>query len=399
MSKVLPQVALGEVLRKSEESVLIDPNAAYREVTVKLWGKGVVLRREASGSEIAATRRTVVRTGQFILSRIDARNGAFGIVPPALDGAVVSNDFPSFNLNTQRIVPEYLGWLSRSADFVELCKAASEGTTNRVRLKEEKFLTTAIALPSIVEQWRIVSRIEELAVNIEEAQGLRRLAAEEAEALVSASLSVFCRSSVWESTTVERLIGDDGLRNGKSVKPSDDGEGIRCLTLSAMRNGRIDVSNNKPIPLVSSEAKPYLVKKGDVFIVRGNGSKELCGLAGLVPEHCDNVIFPDLFIRVPIPSDKMLPEFFVLAWNSAPTREVIEEKAKTTSGIWKINQGHILSTQLQIPPIAEQHSLVAYLDGLQTKVHSLKYLQSETAAELDAMLPSILDKAFQGVLS
>lgn len=103
MSRAWPLVALGEVLRKSEESVPIDPNATYREVTIKLWGKGGVLRREASGSEIAAARRSVVRAGQFILSRIDARNGAFGIVPDSLDGAVVSNDFPSFNLNTKRI--------------------------------------------------------------------------------------------------------------------------------------------------------------------------------------------------------------------------------------------------------------------------------------------------------
>jgi len=76
MSSTWPLVALGEVLRKSEESVPIDPNATYREVTIKLWGKGVILRREASGSEIAAPRRSVVGAGQFILSRIDASNGA-----------------------------------------------------------------------------------------------------------------------------------------------------------------------------------------------------------------------------------------------------------------------------------------------------------------------------------
>ena len=184
MNKSWPMVTLGEVLRKSEELVQIDLNTTYREVTIKLWGKGVVLRRKASGSEIAAPRRSVVRAGQFILSRIDARNGAFGIVPPALDGAVVSNDFPSFKLNTQRIIPEYLGWLSRCAHFVDLCKAASEGTTNRVRLKEEKFLATTIALPPLAEQQRIVARIEELAAKIEEARGLRRQAEEEAEALL-----------------------------------------------------------------------------------------------------------------------------------------------------------------------------------------------------------------------
>ena len=41
-----------------------------------------------------------------------------------------------------------------------------------------------------------------------------------------------------------------------------------------------------------------------------------------------------------------------------------------------------------------QRRIVAVLDGLQAKVDALKKLQSEIAAELHALLPSILDKAF-----
>jgi type I restriction enzyme, S subunit len=43
------------------------------------------------------------------------------------------------------------------------------------------------------------------------------------------------------------------------------------------------------------------------------------------------------------------------------------------------------------PPLAEQRRIVAELDAL-------KRLQAETAAELDALLPSILDRAFKGEL-
>ena len=41
---------------------------------------------------------------------------------------------------------------------------------------------------------------------------------------------------------------------------------------------------------------------------------------------------------------------------------------------------------------------MAELDALQAEADELKRLQVETAAELDAMLPSILDKAFKGEL-
>jgi type I restriction enzyme S subunit len=55
-------------------------------------------------------------------------------------------------------------------------------------------------------------------------------------------------------------------------------------------------------------------------------------------------------------------------------------------------------TQIPLPPLPEQQRIVAYLDGLQAKVDALKKRQAETAAELDALLPSVLDKAFKGDL-
>jgi type I restriction enzyme, S subunit len=132
-----PLVPLGRLLTKSDNWITLEPERQYRELTVRLWGRGVVERRLASGAEIAADRRLEVRAGQFVLSRIDARNGAFGLVPDSLDRAIVSNDFPVFTPDPARITPQFLGWMSKTAGFVDLCKAASEGTTNRVRLKED----------------------------------------------------------------------------------------------------------------------------------------------------------------------------------------------------------------------------------------------------------------------
>lgn len=55
---------------------------------------------------------------------------------------------------------------------------------------------------------------------------------------------------------------------------------------------------------------------------------------------------------------------------------------------------------MQIPfpaklSLDEQRRIVAYLDGLQAQVDPLKKLQTQTAAELDALLPAILDRAFK----
>lgn len=162
-AKAWPKVALGELLCRSNEQAVIDATAEYHEVTIKLWGKGVISRGKVFGSDVVSARR-VVRTNQVILSKIDARNGAIGLVPPELDGAIVSNDFPSFELrDASRCSVEFIGWLVRSAPFIELCKAASEGTTNRVRIKEERFLEQQIALPPLAEQQALVARLDALA--------------------------------------------------------------------------------------------------------------------------------------------------------------------------------------------------------------------------------------------
>jgi type I restriction enzyme S subunit len=179
-----PVVPLGDILRRSTETTTICPDKAYREITVKLWGKGVVRRRVISGAEISGTRRFVARAGQVIVSRIDARNGALGLVPEDLDGAVVSNDFPLFDVNGARLEPTYLAWLTKTPEFVDLCNRASEGTTNRVRLQEGRFLSLAIRLPALDEQRRIARRIEDLVTKASELSRLRAKALQEIEALI-----------------------------------------------------------------------------------------------------------------------------------------------------------------------------------------------------------------------
>ena len=190
MNERWPKVRLGEVLRRSEEIIQLVPDVEYREITVRLWGKGVIERGRRLGAEISGDRRFAARSAQFILSRIDARNGAMGLVPPELDGAIVSNDFPLFDLDKTKIQPEFLGWLCQTREFVELCQRASEGTTNRVRLQEGRFLALEIPLPPLVEQRRIVANIDQLAAKIAEARPLRQQISEETEALARAKKRV-----------------------------------------------------------------------------------------------------------------------------------------------------------------------------------------------------------------
>ncbi|MDO8442350.1 MAG: restriction endonuclease subunit S [Polaromonas sp.] len=172
MSKPWPRVKLGHVLKRSDETAQPAVDAEYKEITIRLWGKGVIERGRVSGASVNG-RRFIARKDQFIASRIDARNGAMGIVPSDLDGALVTNDFPLFSVNHDRLLPQYMGWLCRTPAFVDLCARASEGTTNRVRLKEAGFLNLEIEIPDTDAQHRIVARIDVVQQQLQQASKLR----------------------------------------------------------------------------------------------------------------------------------------------------------------------------------------------------------------------------------
>ena len=178
-------------LEEVQDPVEIRPDETYKQVTVRLFHNGVILRGEQPGAAIRTTRQWRVKEGQVLLSRIDARNGAIGLVPPQLDGAIVTNDFWAFEVHLAEVDPRFLDFYFGTREFVEACQRASEGTTNRVRLQPDRFLRIEIPLPPLPEQRRIVTRIEELSAKIEEARELRERAIEEATTSLMSEAGVF----------------------------------------------------------------------------------------------------------------------------------------------------------------------------------------------------------------
>jgi type I restriction enzyme S subunit len=81
--------------------------------------------------------------------------------------------------------------------------------------------------------------------------------------------------------------------------------------------------------------------------------------------------------------------------------EPFTEHANRLSGrtrMPKLNRKQLFAFSLRYPPIDQQRKIVAELDSLQAQLGALRRLQTETTVELDALLPSILDRAFTGEL-
>lgn len=154
------KVKVGDFLIRVKDLVPIIDKEEYRLVTIKLYHKGVKLRKKVKGSEMQAEKMSKVKAGQFILSGIDARNGAFGIIPNDLDGAVVTNDFWHFEIDTDIISNEYFLWLTSTPYFDDICNKASDGTTNRIRLQSDRFFSQELLIPEIQDQHKVVEQLK-----------------------------------------------------------------------------------------------------------------------------------------------------------------------------------------------------------------------------------------------
>lgn len=173
MTTTVPSAHLSRVLRQVEDVVLLEDDVEYRQITVSLHGRGLRLRQLVKGCDVKTKRQYRVRAGQFVYSRIDARNGAFGLVPPELDDAIVSNDFPVFDIDATMAEPRYICYLTQSRWFVSQCENPSRGVTNRQRMAESFLLSMAVPLPPMDEQVRLADRIDYVAGRVEESKRLR----------------------------------------------------------------------------------------------------------------------------------------------------------------------------------------------------------------------------------
>lgn len=437
-------VKLGELLSRTGEPVDADPSLEYSEITVRLWGKGVVERGRITGAQVNG-RRFVARAGNFIASRIDARNGAMGLVPESLDGALVTNDFPLFQANKERLDLDYLGWLSKTAGFVELCLRASEGTTNRVRLKEERFLNLEIPLPPLAEQRRIVARIEALATQIEEARRLRKKAVEEAAALYESVLSAFCSGKVplpsKEMESAQSLLGristmkfegkvkarrrsplklpeppeipdnwmvveagelqekglildiQDGNHGGDYPRKSEfSTDGVPFVTAKQFSNGVLRINDAPRLPEErAGRLRIGFATADDVFLTH-NAS---VGDVALAPPDAGDFLLGTsaTYWRCnPAGLERRYLYYFMLSdLFQGQLRFIMKQTTRNQVSVLKQ-----VSLWICLPPLHLQRRIVAELDALQEQVNTLKHLQSETAAELDALHPAILDRAFKG---
>ena len=161
-SKAYPMMRIGEFLKRNKTAVSIEDDKTYKRATIKVRNGGIFLRDEEKGSNIGTKNQFLISKGQFLLSKIDARNGAFGVVPDVLDGGIITGNFWTFDVDYSIVNPHYLTLLTTTQAFVCFCEQASNGTTNRHYLQEPLFLNIKVPVPSLEEQNELVKAYNDI---------------------------------------------------------------------------------------------------------------------------------------------------------------------------------------------------------------------------------------------
>lgn len=378
-----PLEKLGSVLDKSENWIEVQPDKEYSEVTVRLWGKGVNLRGTKIGSEIGASRRLSVSEGQFIISRIDARHGACGLVPKNLDGAVVTNDFPVYTPKENKILPRYLELISKTHFFIDACKRASEGTTNRVRLKEPRFFDIEIPLPDIAVQKVVVDKVDFALGKLEEIKLLRSSLLDDAQGMLSSAFHKIIEGAVHQP--MSKVAPLERRKVEIDVNAEYAELGVRCFGNGTFQKPILD-------GMEVGTKKLYQMIPGDLVFSNVFAWE---GAIAVVKEEDEGRVASHRFITCLPKSGVVTADFLCFYFLTTEGLEKIQAASpggagrNRTLGLKKLE-----NIEVPVPDYDKQ----LWFNQLQSYVEKIKQAQSENETELEALMPSILDKAFKGEL-
>jgi type I restriction enzyme, S subunit len=391
-----PEVRLGEILNRVERFEARDELTEYTFAGTYSFARGIFVGERKLGSTFALPKVQRLRKGDFVYCKIMAWEGAFGLVPKEAHNCVLSGAFISYQPNRERIDPNFLDYYFKVPSHWQSIGRQSTGTNvRRQSLHPRQFESTAISLPPLAEQQRVVAKIDELAAKIREVHQLRREATKEAAALERAAVeSVFRR--LREQVAI-RALGDvcRTITDGDHNTPEFREEGVRFIFVGNVSSGSLHFSNTKRVSLdyfrtLKAQRVP---ERGDILYTAVGAT---LGIPAVV--DTDEPFCFQRHVAILKPNRTQVDSRFI--WHILSSKTLFDQAWGSTTGSAQptVPLNAIRRLPIPVPPLAEQLLIVDHLDNLKRKTDALKTVQAESAAEINALIPSILDKAFRGEL-
>jgi type I restriction enzyme, S subunit len=382
-------VAFGDVVRKVTDKVDPEESGLERyiagehmetdDLRLRRWGEigdgylGPAFHmRFKPGHVLYGSRRTYLRK----------------VAVADFEGITANTTYVLESADPKVLLPELLPFIMQTEAFSQHSVRESKGSVNPY-VNFSDLAWFEFALPPIEEQ----RRMAEALVATEKALEKLRLLAESAGRTASALLEV--RLQKLERTTPLTPLGDllvDGPRNGLSPKVNSEQRGFRTVSIGAVSHGRfVPDEHVKYVDLTPDEAAPYLVKEGDIFAVRGNGNRQLVARVGRSEHSYEDLVYPDLLIRMRFDPDRVAHGFLVAQWNHPSVHARLLSRSKSSNGISKVNGQDIRAHELLVPPLAKQEEISASLSQF-----TLACFEAERRMSLLRQIKSGILTAMQG---
>lgn len=393
---------LTNFLVRSKNAIEIKDEVLYKQVTIHQFGEGVSLRCEKYGKEIGTKRQFIAKKGQFIISRIDARNGSFGIVPDFLDGAIVTNDFWLFDIKNADA--EFMRLLLSSKKINSFWQSKSNGTTNRQRVDFDDFIKSSLPIPKLEEQKAILQKYKE---NIEQAEHIEQKAEElnqnignelinllgitvEPKIEKNHSLLTFVKHSRCSRWDVDYILGKHSVdyiltskypiintRNiilscqyGSSTKADKNSNNTPVLRMNNIQDGEFVINDLKYLNMSEKDLSTYKLNKGDLLFNRTN-SKELVGKTAVF-EFDSDYVFASYLIRVVIDSRKANVHYISYLFGSKIIRDQINSISRQITGQANVNAEELKDFIFPLPPLSVQNEIVSHINQIKKQVKDLR---------------------------
>jgi len=396
-----PMRPLADVLTARREPVQIDGTLGdWQAITIKFSGE--VLPRERvdafKGAMFAAY------PGDLAFSKIDARNGAVGLIPDSIAKAVVTSEYPVFTPKTDKLRAAYLHHLLRAEHFKADLQSKASGTSGRKRVTPEGFLSLEVPVPTLDEQDALVAAytadLSRAAQLEQEAEAIERAGWQAFETSLGVApppplpdrpvfVARFKDVERWSHEGVLRAtLGDIGVHvatcpivelgsvatvsYGLQKSPANrPGTHARpYLRVANVQRGRLVLDEIKTINVPDDEMTNLRLEIGDILFVEGNGSRAELGRVALWNGEIADCVHQNHIIKARPQKERLLSEFAMAWFNSEAGRDHFFKSGKTTSGLGTINSNVIRTAPIPLPDIETQRDWVAKLAHTQADAQS-----------------------------
>lgn len=354
---------LGNFLQESR--IPGNDGRSARKLTVRLYGKGVVAK-EAGGQGSENTKYYLRKKGQFVYSKLDFLNGAFGVVPDELDGWETTLDLPAFDVSPTIDARWLLAYVTRE-QFYAAHKGLARGGRKARRVPPEELLQIKVVVPPLREQRRIAEVLSSVDEAVQATHAVIKQAKRVKQNVLNRLLSKGIGHSRFKQTEIGDIpqhwdcirvsdvtaIMDSGWSPDCDVERASDGEWGILRTSSVVWEGYRPFEN-KRLPNTLIPRPEIEVKAGDVLVTRA-GPADRTGVVAFVDSTPPYLMLSDKIIRIQPRHDICRPEFLTIALSSSRSQsELVRRKSGMAMSQTNISQKVLRDLYVPIPPIREQ---------------------------------------------